>query len=93
MAEPTEDVPYGVDEFATPDKPNEDADPDQQNKSILKEIQKYLREAIAEHNSVDQIDLTEAAKMSPTQQIAVHKLVKNHLENIKSTIDNKIKEL
>ena len=89
----TEDIPYTAPDFATPDKETEKADPDQPNKSILKDIQKYLKEAIVEHDSVDQIDLTEKAKMTPTQQIAVHKLVKAHLENIKSTIDTKIKEL
>jgi predicted phage-related endonuclease len=89
----TEDIPYEVSDFATSEDDNKAADPDQPNKSILKDIQKYLKEAIAEHSSVDMIDLTEKAKMTPTQQIAVHKLVKNHLENIKSSIDNKIKEL
>lgn len=90
----TEDIPYEVSDFATPDKETpKGADPDQANKSVLKDIQTYLKEAIAEHDSVDQIDLTEQAKMTPTQQIAVHKLVKNHLQNIKSDIDNKLKEL
>jgi hypothetical protein len=93
MAEPTEDIPYEVDDFATPDEDSKITDPDQQNKSVLKDIQKYLVEAIAEHNTLDLIDLTEQAKMTPTQQIAVHKLVTNHLQNIKSTVDNKIKEL
>jgi len=93
MAEPTEDIPYEVDDFATPDKPEEEADPDQQNKSVLKSIQKYLREAIAEQNTLDVIDLTETAKMNPTQQIAVQKVIVKHLRDIKSEIDNKIKEL
>lgn len=93
MSEPTEDIPYEVSDFAVPEKDDNTPDPDQKNKSVLKQVQKYLTEAIAEHDSVDQIDLTEAAKMTPTQQIAVHKLVKNHLVNIKSDIDNKIKEL
>ena len=89
----TEDIPYEIDAFATPDKKTEAEDADQKNKSVLKDIQQYLDEAIVEHNSFDLIDLTEQAKMTPTQQIAVHKLVKNHLVNIKSTIDNKLKEL
>jgi len=89
----TEDISYEVSDFATPEKEHESADPDYSNKSVLKDVQTYLKEAIAEHDSVDQIDLTEQAKMTPTQQIAVHKLVKNHLQNIKATIDNKIKEL
>lgn len=92
MAE-TEDVDYNISEHAIADDEKKKTDPDQPNKSILINIQKYLKEAIAEHDSVDQIDLTEQAKMTPTQQIAVHKLVKNHLTNIKSDIDNKIKEL
>lgn len=92
MAE-TEDIPYEAPDFVTPEPENKGADPDQANKSVLKRIQTYLKEAIAEHDSVDQIDLTEQAKMTPTQQIAVHKLVKNHLINIKSDIDNKLKEL
>lgn len=88
----TEDIPYNVSDFATPEVEKK-ADPDQSNKSVLLDIQKYLQEAIAEHNTFDVIDLTEQAKMTPTQQIAVHKLVAEHIRNIKSTIDNKIKEL
>lgn len=87
------DVPYNVSEFATPDKTEEQADDDQPNKSVLLEVQKYLAEAIDEHNSLDTIDLTEAAKLTPGQQIAVNKLVVAHLRTVKSTVDNKIKEL
>lgn len=68
-------------------------DEDQPNKSVLLEVQKYFKEAIAEHNSFDVIDLTEAAKMNSTQQIAVHKQVVHHLRTVKTMIDNKIKEL
>ncbi len=91
MAE-TEDVPYNAPDFATPEKENE-PDPDQPNKTVLTDIQKYLDEAIMEHGTIGVIDLTEQAKMTPTQQIAVHKIVVQHLQNIKSTIDNKLKEL
>lgn len=90
----TEDIPYEVSDFATPEpEAPEGADPDQPNKSVLLEIQKYLQEAMQEHNGIDLIDLTEQAKMTPTQQIAVHKLTLNHLRNIKTEIDNKLKEL
>ncbi len=89
----TEDIPYEVSDFATPDPEKKADDPDQPNKSVLKEVQRYLKEAIAEHSSIDVIDLTEQAKMTPTQQIAVCKLVVKHLRDIKSEIDNKIKEL
>lgn len=92
MAEPNEDVDYTVSDFATPAKENE-PDEDQPNKSVLLEVQKYLKEAIAEHNSFDVIDLTEQAKMTPTQQIAVHKSIVHHLKHVKTEIDNKIKEL
>jgi hypothetical protein len=88
----TEDVPYNVSEFATPE-PEKRTDEDQINKSVLLEIQKYLEEAIAEHNTVDVIDLTEQAKMTPTQQIAVHKVIVSHLRDVKTIVDNKIKEL
>lgn len=92
MAEPIEDIPYNVSDFATPEKEVEQ-DPDQPNKTVLIEVQEYLEGAINEHNSFDVIDLTEAAKMNPTQQIAVHKLVSSHLRSAKEIIDIKLKEL
>lgn len=88
----TEDVPYNVSEFATPE-PEKQADEDQPNKSVLIEVQQYLKEAIDEHNSFDVIDLTEQAKMTPTQQIAVHKSIVHHLKAVKTEVDNKLKEL
>jgi len=88
----TEDVDYTVSEHATPEPENE-PDEDQAYKGVLVEVEKYLKEAIDEHNTLDVIDLTEASKMTPTQQVAVHKLVVNHLRSIKVEIDNKIKEL
>lgn len=89
----TEDIPYSVSDFATPDPDKKAADIDQPNKSVLVEIQKYLKEAIGEHNSLDVIDLNIVDKMSPTQQVALHKLLVSHLRNIKQVIDNKVKEL
>jgi hypothetical protein len=91
MAE-TEDVPYNVGEFATPED-DKQPDEDQANKGVLLDVQKYLAEAIEEHNTIDVLDLTEQAKMNPTQQIAVHKVVVKHLRDIKVEIDNKLKEL
>lgn len=88
-----EDIPYSAPGFAVPEEEKQADDPEQPNKSVLVDVQKYLKEAIDEHNSLDVIDLTEAAKLSPGQQIAVSKLVVSHLRNIKSLIDNKIKEL
>lgn len=94
MAEPTEDVPYQISDHAIADEDTDLSEDQEQlvNDEIIKDIEKYLVEAIAEEDSIDQIDLTEQAKMTPTQQIAVHKLVKNHLQNIKSIIDDKVKE-
>lgn len=88
----TEDIPYNVSEFATPEAETQ-VDEDQPNKSVLLEVQTYLEEAIVEHNSLDVIDLTESAKLNPGQQIAVAKQVVNHLRSVKTIVDNKIKEL
>lgn len=90
--EPTEDVPYTAPDFTTPDKDREDDD-DQPNKSVLLDAQQYLKEAIEEHNTLDVIDLMETAKMTPTQQVAVHKFVIQHLRAIKTVIDEKVEEL
>ena len=92
MAEPTEDVPYSAPEFATPEPENE-PDEDQAYKGVLLQVQKYLDEAIAEHNSLDVIDLAETAKLNPGQQIAVAKQVVHHLRSVKTEVDNKLKEL
>lgn len=92
MAE-TEDIPYNAPAFATPEDEKPVDDDDQPNKSVLIEVQTYLEEAIVEHNSLDVIDLTEVAKLTPGQQIAVAKQVVNHLRSIKTVVDNKIKEL
>jgi hypothetical protein len=94
MAE-TEDIPYTLDEFTIDDSNDSVSDEEKKlspRNALVKELRKYLKEAELEHNSFDIIDLTEAAKMTPTQQIAVHKCVVQHLRNIKGIIDNKVKE-
>jgi hypothetical protein len=88
----TEDIPYNISDFATPDK-EEEQDSEQPNKSVLLDALTYIDEAIAEHNTFDVIDLSESAKMTATQQIAVHKLVTSHLRSIKNIINDKVKEL
>lgn len=94
MAGQNEDIDYNttVGDHAVPEDDKQE-DEDQPNKSVLLEVQKYLDKAIIEHNSLDPIDLTEQAKLNPGQQILMHKLVVSHLRNIKSTIDDKLKEL
>lgn len=92
-------VSTAVDDFAIADEDALDnPDPDEDELETLvttqavNEVKTYLSEAIKEQDSIDQIDLTEGAKMTPTQQIAVHKLVKQHLINIQTIIVNKVKE-
>lgn len=93
-------VSSAVDEFAIADEDaldNPDPDEDDELETLVttqavNEVKTYLVEAIREQDSIDQIDLTEGAKMTPTQQIAVHKLVKQHLINIQTIIVNKVKE-
>lgn len=95
MAE-TEDVPYEVSDFATPDK-EEEQDPDQPNKSVLLEVAEYCEKQIAEHNTFDVINLPANAKpeekVAAFDDMAIHKGVAMHLRNIKSMIDDKLKEL
>ena len=92
-----EDTDYShVDDFAVADSDPtgvQTADEDQTVETkLIKEIMAYLKEAKVEHNSFDIIDLTEQAKMNPTQQIAMHKCVVQHLRNIENMIKNKIRE-
>ena len=92
-------VSSAVDDFAIADEdaldnpePDEDELETLVTTQAINEVKTYLSEAIKEQDSIDQIDLTEGAKMTPTQQIAVHKLVKQHLINIQTIIVNKVKE-
>lgn len=93
---PTEDVPYdgAVDDFAIEDDEATGVVDEEQSveTKLIQEIRAYLSEAEAEHNTFDIIDLTEQAKMTPTQQMAMHKCVVQHLRNIKNMINNKVKE-
>lgn len=88
----TEDIPYNVSDHATPE-PEEEQDPDQPNKSVLKDILKYLDEQIKIHNSLDLVEPNAEQIMTTQQQVAVQKQVVAHLRDIRSQISNKIKEL
>jgi len=58
----TEDIPYEVSEFATPDPENNLMILTRNTKGVLKEVQQYLTEAIAKRNCLfDVIDLTRAS--------------------------------
>lgn len=89
-----EDIDYShVDEFAIDDQTAITADEEQTVETkLIKDLMQYLDEAELEHNSFDIIDLTEQAKMTPGQQIAVHKCVVQHLRNIRNEIKNRVKE-
>jgi len=96
--QPNEDVPYGsVGGFATPDR-EEPIEKSTLNETIVAALKKnntYIEEAIAEHLTIDVIDLGND-KMSPTEQVAVHKLVVHHLRQIGADIkelNSKVKEL
>lgn len=97
MAE-TEDIPYNVDEFATPEKEQpKGADVDQPIKSILKEVSEEIANDIATQNSFSSIELPVNAKpedkIAAYDQIAIHKGLALHLNKYKVMIDNKLKEL
>ena len=97
--QPNEDVPYGnISGFATPDReePIDKSTLDEIIVKALKNNDAYIEAAIAEHLTIDVIDLNENNKMTPTQQVAVHKLVVHHLRQIRediSQLNSKIKEL
>lgn len=98
MAEPTEDIPYEVDDFATPDKETpKGADVDQPNKSVLVELSKELKRDIADNSSFEVINLpanaTPEQKIAAFDDMAIHKGLALHLKKYKVMIDNKIKEL
>ena len=89
----TEDIDNEVSDFAIPDDDNTTPDPDQNNKSVLIKVSKYLEEKIIEHNSFDAIVPEAENIMSTQQQVQMHKNVVIHLRNIKSEIDTKVERL
>lgn len=89
----TEDIPYEVSDFATPEPEKKADDVDQPNKSVLVELSEYLASKIEEHNSLDVIEPAAEGVMTTQQQVAVHKSIVIHLRAIKQEIDNKVKEL
>lgn len=97
MAEPTEDIPYEVDDFATPDPDDKRPDPDERRKSVLKEVSEELERDIAENNSFDVIQLpanaTPEQKIGAFDDMAIHKGVALYLKKYQTMIDNKLKEL
>lgn len=97
MAEPTEDIPYEVSDFATPEPEKKAEDVDRPNKSVLEEVSKELENDIKTQKSFDSVNLpanaTPEQKIAIFDEIAIHKGLAVHLEKYKAMIDNKIKEL
>ena len=95
--EPTEDIPYEVDEFTTPEKEDTGPDPDHGKESVLVEVSRELAADIAANNTFDVIDLparaTPEEKIAAFDQIAIHKGLVLHLKKYQAMIDNKLKEL
>lgn len=93
MANPTEDVPYFIDDFASPKDEIVSEDPDKDNLSVLVHVQKYLNKAIFLHNTLDSIDMEEKEKLTPSEQMVANKRIVLHLRNVKSFIDDKVNKL
>lgn len=88
----TEDIPYNVSDFATPEKETQ-PDEDQPNKSVLIEVSKFLGDCIKEDKLTTSLDLSKDAPLSLEQQVFISKRDNVRLRNAKMFIDNKIKEL
>lgn len=97
MAEPTEDIPYIVSDFATAKEEDRTPDPDQEKKSILTELSEELAHDIAQHNSFEVLQIPASAtaeqKIATFDEIAIHKGLALYLKKYKLMVDNKLKEL
>jgi hypothetical protein len=96
--QPTEDVPYNIDDFALEDESAMSmGDEDQTAETkLIQEIRNYCKKAIAQHNSFDVLQIPQNAK--PDEKIAVfdemfnHKGLVHHLRQIEEIINNKVRE-
>ena len=92
----TEDIPYNISDFATPDKKVEQ-DPDQPNKSVLVELYDRIEKDIAYESSFDSIALplnaTPEQKIAVFDEMAIHKGLAMRLIDYKNIIGDKLKEL
>lgn len=93
----TEDIPYEVSDFATPEPEKKVDDVDQPNKSVLIEVLKEIESDIIAQNTFSSISLPQNAtpeqKIAVFDEIAIHKGLAVHLEKYKLMIENKVKEL
>lgn len=92
----TEDVPYSVSSPGAPKNENK-LDVDQPNKSILIQLVKQIELDIETQKSFDSVNLPQNAtmeqKIAVFDEIAIHKGLAMHLDNYKTMLQNKIKEL
>lgn len=99
MVEPTEDIPYEIDDMAISVEEDKRPDPDngRKRKSVLKQLSEELEHDIQTNNSFDVIQLPANAKpedkIAAFDQMAIHKGLALHLQKYKVMIDNKLKEL
>ena len=99
MVEPTEDIPYEIDDMAISEEEDKRPDPDsgRKRKSVLKKLSEELQHDIDTNNSFDVLNLPASAtpeeKIAIFDQIAIHKGLALHLKKYKVMIDNKLKEL
>lgn len=99
MAEPTEDIPYTVDEFAVDntgdDVASEETKLSPQN-ALVKALRAYTKKAIIDHNSFDVLNIPQNA--TPEEKCAVfdemfnHKGLVAHLRQVEEIINNFVKE-
>lgn len=96
MAGQTEDIPYNISDFATPEDEKR-ADEDQPNKSVLLEVSKEIANDIKKFSSLEGVGLpanaTPEDKIAAFDQMAINKGLALHLEKYKLMIDSKIREL
>lgn len=96
--QPTEDVPYEIDQFAIEDESTiAVAEEDQTAETkVIQEIRDYLKAEIYAQNSFDSVNLPANAKpedkIAVFDEIAIHKGLAMHLRNVLEIINNKVRE-
>lgn len=93
---PTEDITGDIDPFALEEDATDDLRETVEEMTVetvlIREIRAYLKEQIALHNSLDAIEPGGESVMTTQQQVQMHKLIVQHLREIKEIINAKVKE-
>lgn len=96
--EPTEDISYEISDFAIADDVADVVSDDELTAEtmLIREIRKYLDQAIAEHNTFDVINLPANAKpedkIAAFDDMAIHKGLVMHLRGVQNIINGKVRE-